>query len=162
MKEIGEYLREERKKNGVGISEASEDLDINFSLLEAIEDGNSKAFKDIFELKDMIRAYSKYLGLDVNSILDEFNDYIFEKTSKISLDDIKKSKIVEEKIDRMSSPYTKIKHTRYDLAPIVLLVAVLLFISLIVYVVLKVVSEEPRVSKELYSVKGGITYELTK
>lgn len=162
MKEIGEYLREERRKNGVSINEASEDLDINPSLLEAIEDGNSKAFKDIFELKDMIRAYSKYLGLDVNSILDEFNDYIFEKTSKISLDDIKKSKVAEEKNNRVSSPYTKIKHTRYDLAPIVLLVASLLFISLIVYVVLKVISEEPSVSKELCSINGGITYELTK
>ena len=162
MKEIGEYLRDERRKNGVSISEASEDLEINASLLEAIEDGNSKAFKDIFELKDMIRSYSKYLGLDVNSILDEFNDYIFEKTSKISLDDIKKTKMADEKVNRVSSPYTKIKHTRYDLAPIVLLVAVLLFISLIVYVVLKIVSEEPGVSKELYSVKGGITYELTQ
>lgn len=162
MESIGEYLREERRKNGVSISEASEDLDINSSLLEAIEDGNSKAFKDIFELKDMIRSYSKYLGLDVNNILDEFNDYIFEKTSKISLDDIKKSKTTEEKVNRVSSPYTKIKHTRYDLAPIVLIVAILLFISLIVYVVLKVVAEEPTVSKELYSLEGGITYELTK
>ena len=140
MKEIGEYLKEERKKNGVSIAEASEDLDINPSLLEAVEDGNSKAFKDIFELKELVRSYSKYLGLDVSEILDEFNDYIFEKTSKISLDDIKKAKTTQdEKTNRISSPYTKIKHTRYDLAPIVLIVAVLLFISLIVYVVLNVI-----------------------
>lgn len=163
MKEIGEYLKEERKKNGVSIAEASEDLDINPSLLEAVEDGNSKAFKDIFELKELVRSYSKYLGLDVSEILDEFNDYIFEKTSKISLDDIKKAKTTQdEKTNRISSPYTKIKHTRYDLAPIVLIVAVLLFISLIVYVVLKVVADEPKVSKELLSVKGEIVYEFTK
>ena len=163
MKEIGEYLKEERKKNGVSIAEASEDLDINPSLLEAVEDGNSNAFKDIFELKELVRSYSKYLGLDVSEILDEFNDYIFEKTSKISLDDIKKAKTTQdEKTNRISSPYTKIKHTRYDLAPIVLIVAVLLFISLIVYVVLKVVADEPKVSKELLSVKGEIVYEFTK
>ena len=163
MKEIGEYLKEERKKNGVSIAEASEDLDINPSLLEAVEDGNSKAFKDIFELKELVRSYSKYLGLDVSEILDEFNDYIFEKTSKISLDDIKKAKTTQdEKTNRISSPYPKIKHTRYDLAPIVLIVAVLLFISLIVYVVLKVVADEPKVSKELLSVKGEIVYEFTK
>lgn len=163
MKEIGEYLKEERKKNGVSIAEASEDLDINPSLLEAVEDGNSKAFKDIFELKDLVKSYSKYLGLDVSEILDEFNDYIFEKTSKISLDDIKKAKTAqEEKTNRISSPYTKIKHTRYDLAPIVLIVAVLLFISLIVYVVLKVVADEPKISKELLSVKGEVVYEFTK
>ena len=51
MKEIGEYLRQERRKNGVGINEASEDLHINSKLLEAIEEGNHKAFKDVFELK---------------------------------------------------------------------------------------------------------------
>ena len=89
MKEIGEYLRDERRKNGVSINEASEDLNVNSSLIEAIEDGNSKAFKDIFELKDLIKVYAKYLGLDVSKLLDEFNDFIFEKTSKISLDDIK-------------------------------------------------------------------------
>ena len=88
MKEIGEYLRDERRKNGVSINEASEDLNVNSSLIEAIEDGNSKAFKDIFELKDLIKVYAKYLGLDVSKLLDEFNDFIFEKTSKISLDDL--------------------------------------------------------------------------
>ena len=148
MNEIGEYLKTERRKNGVSINEASEDLDINPMILEAIEDGNSKAFKDMYELKDMIASYAKYLGLDVSKMLDEFNDFIFEKTSKISLDDIKnaKTKEVENKI---SSPYTKIKHSKYDLAPIVLVIAVLLFISLIVYLVLKIVTEEPKISKEL-------------
>ncbi|MBQ8471888.1 MAG: helix-turn-helix domain-containing protein [Bacilli bacterium] len=163
MKEIGEYLRDERRKNGVSIDEASEDLDVNPSLLEALESGNSKAFKDIFELKDIVKSYSKYLGLDVDSVLDEFNDYIFEKTSKISLDDIKKQKTSEEKTNHIASPYTRIKHTRYDLAPIVLIVAILLFISLIVYVILKVVATDtPVVNKELSSLKGEISYEFTK
>lgn len=159
MKEIGEYLREERRKNSVSINEASEDLDINPSLLEAIEEGNSKAFKDIFELKDIVRSYAKYLGLNVEEVLDEFNDFIFEKTSKISLDDIRKVKS-EEKTNRVTSPYTKIKHTRYDIAPIVLLVSVLLFISLVVYLVLKVATKEPTVSKELLG--GEVVYELTQ
>lgn len=163
MKEIGEYLRDQRRKNGVSIDEASEDLEVNPSLLEALESGNSKAFKDIFELKGLVKSYSKYLGLDVDSILDEFNDYIFEKTSKISLEDIKKQKTSDDKTNHISSPYTKIKHTRYDLAPIVLIVAILLFISLIVYVVLKVVATDTVVvNKELSSLKGEISYEFTK
>jgi cytoskeletal protein RodZ len=163
MKEIGEYLKTERKKNGVSLNEASEDLNINASLLEAIEDGNSKAFKDIFELKDMISSYAKYLGLDVTQLLDEFNDFIFEKTSKISLDDIKKASNKKEiESNHISSPYTKIKHTRYDVAPIILLVAFLLFISLIVFIILKFTRIEPKVSRELSCVKGEISYELTK
>ena len=159
MKEIGEYLRDERRKNGVSINEASEDLNINSSLLEAIEEGNAKAFKDIFELKDLVSSYAKYLGLDVSEILDEFNDFVFEKTSKISLDEIK-SKNSEEKTNRVTSPYTKIKHTRYDIAPIVLLIAVLLFISLVVYLVLRVVATDTKPTKELYY--EGVYYEFTK
>ena len=160
MNEIGEYLKSERKKNGVSINEASEDLNINPSVLEAIEDGNSKAFKDIYELKDMIASYAKYLGLDVSKMLDEFNDFIFEKTSKLSLDDIKNAKSRDEVENRISSPYTKIKHTKYDIAPIVLIVTILLFISLIVYLILKVVTQEPKVSHELLG--KGVYYELTK
>ena len=160
MDEIGEYLKTERKKNGVSINEASEDLGINPAILEAIEDGNSKAFKDIYELKDMVASYAKYLGLDVSKMLDEFNDFIFEKTSKISLDDIQNAKSREEVETRVSSPYTKIKHSKYDVAPIVLIVAILLFISLIVYLILKVVTQEPKVSKELLG--KGVYYELTE
>ena len=162
MKEIGEYLRDERRKNGVSINEASEDLDVNPSLLEALEEGNAKAFKDIFELKKIVKSYAKYLGLDVDKVLDEFNDFIFERTSKISLSDIKKVRANEQKTNRISSPYTKIKHTRYDFAPIVLTIAVLLFISLIVYLGLKVITKEDQVSKELSYIKGDISYEFTK
>lgn len=161
LKEIGEYLKSCRRSNGVSINEASEDLNINPSLLEAVESGNSKAFKDIFELKEMIRTYAKYLGLDVEKMLDEFNDFIFEKTSKISLEDIKNAREHDETSNRISSPYTKIKHTRYDIAPIVLIVAILLFISLIVYLVLKAVTIEPKVSKELLG-KEGVKYECVQ
>ena len=164
MKEIGEYLKAERKKNGVSLSEASDDLKINEALLGAIEDGNAKAFKDIFELKEKIGLYAKYLGLDVSKMLDEFNDFIFEKTSKISLDDIKKAKAnlekKEETESHMSSPYTKIKHTRYDFAPIILLVAILLFISLIVYLCLRLIKTESNVTNELLG--RGVYYECCK
>ena len=90
MKEIGEELRQLRKKSGVDISEASHDLNISEVELECIEAGNAKAFKDIYELKDKVRLYAKYLGVDEDKIADEFNDFLFEKTSKISLNDVKK------------------------------------------------------------------------
>ena len=51
MKEIGEKLKETRKKNGVSLEEASNDLSINAIELENLENGNFKAFKDVFELK---------------------------------------------------------------------------------------------------------------
>ncbi len=156
MKEIGEELRQLRKKSGVDISEASFDLNISEVELECIEAGNAKAFKDIYELKDKVRSYAKYLGLDENKIADEFNDFLFDKTSKITLDDVKKikeekKKLNEEKDDeeRVSSPYTKIKMTRHDMAPVVLVIVVLLLIALVVYLVLKNVEPKESIVREL-------------
>ena len=114
----------------------------------------------LFELKNSIRIYAKYLGLNVDKILDEFNDFIFEKTSRISLDDIKNAKNSEDKNARIASPYTKIKHTKYDVAPVVLLIAILLFISLIVYITLKISHDDSKIVQEL-ALKKGVEYEFT-
>ena len=89
MKEIGEELKQLRKKAGVDLEEASHDLNISEIELECIEAGNSKAFKDIYDLKDKVKLYAKYLGIDEDRIADEFNDFLFEKTSKISVNDVK-------------------------------------------------------------------------
>ena len=165
MKELGEKLSELRKKNGVTREEASHDLGINIIELESIENGNFKAFKDVYELKNIIKSYAKYLGLDENNILDEFNDFVFEKTSKISLDDIKKSlkKKDEVKEEKIHSPYTKLKPTRYDFAPIVLLVVLLVFISLMVYLFLLFFKPNNEVDRELKNVERMVmVYEFTE
>ena len=99
MKEIGEVLKESREQNGVSIEEAAEDLNYKVSQLEAIESGNYKIFKDIFLLKCMITDYAKYLGLNSEQIIDEFNEYVFESTSKIPIDDIEKASKAKEKED---------------------------------------------------------------
>ena len=78
MKELGEYLKKVRIHNGVSVTEACEDLDFSTSQLENIESGNVKAFKDIYELKKFIKAYAKYLGLDSDKVVDEFNGFLFQ------------------------------------------------------------------------------------
>ena len=87
MKELGEYLKQTRLSNGVSITEACEDLEFSTSHLENIESGNVKAFKDIYELKESIRVYAKYLGLDGDKLVDTFNEYLFEYTSRIPVKD---------------------------------------------------------------------------
>ena len=79
---IGNSLKEAREKTGVSLEEASADIQIKSVIVENIEEGNIGSFKDIFELKDYLYTYAKYLGLDENKILDEFNEYMFEYTSK--------------------------------------------------------------------------------
>ena len=98
MKELGDYLKRTRISNGVSLAEAAEDLDLSTVQLENIESGNIKAFKDVYDLKEDVRQYAKYLGLNPEKVIDEFNGFLFEHTSKISLDDIKMArKKMEEK-----------------------------------------------------------------
>lgn len=159
MKEIGENLRENRKKNGVSLEEASTDLGINALELESLENGNYKAFKDVYELKNTIRIYAKYLGLNDIEILDEFNDYLFEKTSRISILDLKQ--VREEEKKKISSPYTNIKPSRYNYAPIVLMMVILVFISLVVYIALSFIRKESLPERELLG-NMEVIYEFTE
>ena len=78
MKEIGQKLKDKREENGVSVEEVAEDLKMRPSQIEAIESGDKSRFDDSFVLKDFILEYSKYLGLDSEKILDEFNEYMFE------------------------------------------------------------------------------------
>ena len=112
MNEIGKLFRVTREEAGVSIGEASKDLDIKEVILENIEDGNIGCFKDIFVLKDYIYNYSKYLGIDEKKIMDEFNEYMFEYTSRIPLGEIER-KMQEQSLAKnekkeISSPYTKV------------------------------------------------------
>lgn len=97
--------------SGLTLDEVSKDLEIPVLSLEQIEDGNIGSFKDIFVLKDYLESYAKYLGLDYEDVIDEFNEYMFEKTSKIPMEEIEKAVREKEKeeneSDRIASPYTK-------------------------------------------------------
>ncbi len=111
MDEIGLSLREERESSGVSISEASKDLGLSELILQNIESGKIGAFKDVLELKTYITNYAKYLGLDALKLVDEFNEYIFEYTSKIPVKELEKTIEIQRKTlnkeSKVSSPYTK-------------------------------------------------------
>lgn len=138
MKELGEYLKRTRISNGVSLTEACEDLDFSTTQLENIESGNVRAFKDVYELRECVKSYAKYLGLDSEKVVDEFNGFLFQHTSKISLDDIreaqkKKEELIAEK--KVKSPYTTEHTKKIGLWPVVSVIVALLFITLIVLMV---------------------------
>lgn len=140
MKDIGEQFKEKREEIGISIEEVSSDLKIDAILIDNLEDGNNKVFKDILELKEIISSYAKYLGLDSDKLLDELNDYLFEKTSKISLEDIKeslnKTKPVERKI---KSPYTiEIKEKNSKLTIIAIIFIILIVLALFYFILKKI------------------------
>lgn len=143
MKEIGEKLKETRENIGISIEEASEDLKTRPTQIENIESGNMDAFKDVFYLKYFIRDYAKYLGLNYEDMVDEFNEYLFDFTSKISVDDIKNArkktlKEEKEREPRIMSPYTIERKGHFFLPIWLICVLAIIFVAVIVVLCVKV------------------------
>ena len=162
MKELGEYLKENRESNGVGLEEASEDLDISKDDLENIEEGNIRAFRDVLSLKTKIKNYAKYLGLDPEKVADEFNDFMFEHTSKISLTDILEAekKTSEEQKKQVRSPYTIIRKKKANIKGIAIFFGAVLIVIILIIVLIKLLEpKDPVLNQELRS--GGVNYEFT-
>ena len=136
INQIGLTLKETREKNSISLEEAGKDLDIKPLILANIEAGNIGCFKDIFELKEYIASYAKYLGLDAQKMVDKFNEYLFEYTSKIPIKEIeekiKEQKKQEDSEDRVFSLYTKQinvknKHIVWIYVIIAIVVALVIF-----------------------------------
>jgi len=109
MKDIGLKLKEKREENGVSIEEAAEDLKMRPSQIISLEDGKKDDFKDVVFLKYFIRDYAKYLGLDGEKMVDEFNEFLFDFTSKIPVEEIEKAKENNVVKKDIVSPYTNVK-----------------------------------------------------
>ena len=138
MKDIGIKLKDTRESMGISIEEAAEDLKVKKIQIENIEQGNMDAFKDIFYLKYFIRDYAKYLGLNYEDMVDEFNEYLFDYTSKISIEDIKqaqgKDKPVKKEEKRVMSPYTIEKGKKFLPSNFAIIIGILLVIAIIIVV----------------------------
>ncbi len=146
MKEIGESFREARETIGISKEEVIKDLNITESQLDNLEDGNANAFKDVFFLKDIIRKYSRYLNLDEEANIDKFNDFIFNYTSRIPIEDIlEQTREIElqkneNEENKIVSPYTikrkkKNNHRSviiYVIGIVVLVILMTLFIKFLI------------------------------
>ena len=136
MKELGEYLKRTRISNGVSITEACEDLEFSTSQLENIESGNVKAFKDVYDFKDSIKAYAKYLGLDPDKVVDEFNAFFLKKQK-------------EEGEKKVRSPYTKEYKEKVNLWPVFYVILGCLLIIGIAYLIVSNINKAPTQTDEL-------------
>ena len=156
MKEIGEKLKEARENIGISVLEAAEDLKIDASQIINIENGEVEQFQDVFNLKYFIRDYAKYLGLNKEKIIDDFNAYLFDYTYKISLDNIKREKKIKNE-DKIKSPYTIERKSEkiYQNFIYIAIVVLLITICVLLYTILNDNETEDNL------VYGG-TYELTK
>ena len=140
MKDIGERFKETRESMDISLEEASEDLKISLNDIKNLEEGNIEHFKDVTILKTLIREYSKYLGLDKDEMIDEFNEYLFDYTSRISLEEIMNAKKSIDEEERIKSPYTIEHKNRTFLSNLFLIIIVLVLLLFIVYFVYKLIN----------------------
>lgn len=162
MKELGLIFKNKREENSISIEEASHDLNVDSDLIENLEIGNTKIFKDIIFFKRLVNDYAKYLSLDKDKINEQLNDYLFEHTSKISLDDIERAK---NKVDsnRIYSPYTnpikekklEIDKPEYKLALLISLI--LLFILMLILIKLFLINNTEKIKGQRYEKKNEFT-----
>ena len=166
MKEIGEKLREARESMGITIEEAATDLKLRPSQLENIEEGNREAFKDVFYLKMFIKNYSKYLGLDYDEMVEEFNEYLFDFTSKISIEDIKKAEKEQRKKEKklktvkIASPYTVEKQQQKIIPRFLIIGGIVLVAVIIIYVVVLLVTKEDEEVSNTILMEGVDVHEF--
>ena len=129
MKEIGIKLKEKREENGVSVEEAAEDLKLRPNQIISIEEGRKEDFDDVFYLKCFIKDYAKYLGLDGEQLVDEFNEYLFDYTSRIPLDVIEKAIQEKKEIKKdVVSPYTVSKKNKFFIPWYVIIIFILILL----------------------------------
>ena len=158
MKEIGEKLKNARESIGVSIEEASEDLKISPSQITDIENGNVESFQDVFNLKYFIRDYAKYLGLDKEEIVDDFNEYLFDYTSKLSLEDIKSEVKNKKEENKIRSPYT-VERKREKVYQNFIYIAIFVLLITISFLLYTILTDEDTDEENLL---GGVRYEFTE
>ena len=153
MKNIGLKLKEKREENGLSIEEVAEDLKMRPSQITSIEEGKKDDFKDIFYLKYFIRDYAKYLGLDSEKIIDEFNEYLFDETSKIPIDIIEQAKKEKkEDTEELSSPYTKKEKNKIKIPKIIIGLFILIILIIVGYIIAHISSSFSRkLRKDLFT-----------
>lgn len=135
MKTIGEELKSSREESGLSVEEVAEDLKLSVSDIQNMEDGNKSAFTDNYALKKYIYDYAKYLGLDYEHLVEEFNEFMFTYTSKIPVDVIErisKQKEIEEANKDALSPYTSKKDGNCKKKTLIILLILLVIVSAVV------------------------------
>ena len=135
MKNIGIKLKTKREENGLSVDEVAEDLKMRPSQITSIEEGKIEDFKDVFYLKYFIRDYAKYLGLDGEKMLDEFNEYLFDMTSKIPVDLINEAKKEKEET-KISSPYTSKEKRKLKIPKLTIVIAAFVVILIVACIII--------------------------
>ncbi|MBX9768471.1 MAG: helix-turn-helix domain-containing protein [Bdellovibrionales bacterium] len=74
MKLTGQILKEARERAGVSLNEVSFSTKISLKVLQSIEEGDHDRLPPKAFLRGFVRSYAEYLRLDVQSIMNQFQE----------------------------------------------------------------------------------------
>ncbi|ADD02889.1 conserved hypothetical protein [Thermoanaerobacter mathranii subsp. mathranii str. A3] len=87
MKELGEFLKNERIKKGLTLEEIQEITKIRIRYLKAIEDGDFSIMPALVYAKGFVKSYAEALGLDGNELVKKY-EYLFQEKEEETLPNI--------------------------------------------------------------------------
>jgi len=84
LKKIGDFIKEARLSKNQSVNELASDLKISEQQLKAIEEGRDDLLPEKVFVKAMIKKISEKLKIDINDLMNEFNN----QKEKIKIEEI--------------------------------------------------------------------------
>jgi cytoskeletal protein RodZ len=144
MESVGKYLKAERESQNLSLQEVSESTKIRELLLRALEEDRYDLISSPVYVKGFLDAYARYLGLDSNEIILQYQENYEQKTplKGPGLEQRKTSPSLERSIT-----FSKRRVTLWLL--IIAISVMLLLIAMVIYrISLKPRHGSPRLSEE--------------
>jgi cytoskeletal protein RodZ len=99
VKELGEFLKNERLKKGITLDELQEITKVRIKYLKAIEDGNLDDIPALVYAKGFIKSYAEAVGVDANELLSKYNYLFKEKEEANKIEDVSTYQKAEKNFD---------------------------------------------------------------
>ncbi len=157
MDKLASIFKEAREAKAISVEEVSSDLETSKETIINLENGNEKSFKDKLELREFLKTYARYLGIDEKEVINLYNDFLFCHTSRISLKDIGDRK--REIENKVSSPYinpvkVEMEEEKFNTKIILIVFLVFLFLLFIILIKLFLISKNEENMEVGYGNKG--------
>ena len=86
MASLGQDLKRERELRAISLQDIAEQTKINIRFLRALEEDKLDVLPGGFFVKAILRAYSRYLGIDEGSVLNKYQEDIFLEQEAVTAD----------------------------------------------------------------------------
>jgi len=91
---LGQIFKRYREAEGLKIVQVEKDIKISHRMIEALENDDYRTLPDELYIKNIIKTYARYLGLDFNKLLALYEAVLVKKGSQPAVVKIQPTKII--------------------------------------------------------------------